>query len=405
MLFWLKHVTDSPSLMGAVAMVSGLGAALLGPIGGAFADRYSRRSIMIACDLISAFAVFSLSLLMWLTPNIHSLSLGGVVAVSIIVAATNSFFNPAISASTADLVPKERVAGANSMLQASLRLATLLGLGIGGVLFRVLGAPLALLIDGVTYLISAFSKCFITIPQIVTPKCNASTTRARELVRDIHEGLRYVRANIGLTQVLFAATLFNLFMAPILGLFPFYVEDYLKLRPDWYGYLLATYGLGTLVGYLLAGALRVSGKARAVLLLSFMVFASVLYGLLGLFKTPSVIAGIVLSIGIVSSFINVSIITVLQITTPSELRGRVFGLLSTITACLLPIGMGMAGTAAALVGKNISLIYVLCGCCMAIVTLFASTRIGVRNYLSIGQDQASQAVLLNSQVKETAAAR
>jgi MFS transporter, DHA3 family, macrolide efflux protein len=388
-----------------VAMISGLGAALLGPIGGAFADRYSRRSIMIVCDLISAFAVLSLSLLMWLTPDIHSSSLSGVVAVSIVVAATNSFFNPAISASTADLVPKERVAGANSMLQASLRLATLLGLGIGGVLFRVLGAPIALLIDGGTYLFSAFSKCFITIPQIVKPTSGVSSARAIEVVRDIREGFCYVRANTGLTQVLFAATLFNLFMAPILGLFPFYVEDYLKLRPDWYGYLLATYGGGTLVGYLLAGTVRVSGKARAVLLLSFMVFASVLYGLLGLFKTPSVIAGIVLSIGIVSSFINVSIITVLQLTTPSEIRGRVFGLLSTITACLLPIGMGMAGAAAALVGKNISMIYVLCGCCMAIVTLFASSRTGVRNYLSIGQDQVSEGVLLNPQVKETAAAR
>lgn len=405
MLFWLKHVTDSPSLMGTVAMISGLIAALLGPIGGAFADRYSRRSIMILCDLISAFAVLSLSLLMWLTPSVHTLSLGGVFAVSIVVAATNSFFNPAISASTADLAPKDRVASANSMLQASLRLATLLGLGIGGVLFRVLGAPLALLIDGITYLVSAFTKCFITIPQTLTTRSGVWNSRAKELVGEIREGLDYVRANQGLMQLLLVATVFNLFMAPILGLFPFYVEDYLKLSPDWYGYLLSTYGVGTLIGYFLAGTIKISGKNRAVWLLSFMVSASVLYGLLGLFRTPLAIGGIVLSIGAVSSFINVSIITVLQITTPSEIRGRIFGLLSTITACLLPIGMGMAGAAAALAGKKISVIYVFCGCCMATVTVIASTLRGVRDYLSIGQDQASKEASLNAQVEETADAK
>src|SRR5215472_16885636 len=100
-------------------------------------------------------------------------------------------------------------------------------------------------------------------------------------------------------------------MAPILGLFPFYVEDYLRLASDWYGYLLAAYGIGALAGYLLAGTLRVSGRSRAAWLLSFMVSASALYGALGLFRSAAVVGAIIFTIGVLSSFINVSIITVL----------------------------------------------------------------------------------------------
>ena len=404
MLFWLKHVTGSPGLMGSVAMVAGLCAAVLGPIGGAFADRYSRRSIMIICDLVSGSAVLCLALLIWLTRT-GGFSLGGVVAVSIVVAAANSFFQPAISASTADLVPKEKVAGANSTLQASLRLATLVGLSIGGVLFRILGAPLALTIDGITYLISAFSKYFIAIPQTFKASSPGWGNRSKEVFSQIGEGLNYVRSNRGLTQLLIVATIFNLFMAPILGLFPFYVEDCLKLPSDWYGYLLAAYGVGALSGYLLAGTLKTLRRARAAWLLSFMVAASALYGALGLFRSSAVIGAIIFTIGALSSFINVSIITVLQIATPSQIRGRVFGLLTTITACLQPVGMGMAGAGASLAGKNIGIIYVLCGCCMAIVTLVAASLRDIREYLSIGREEAAQVSLQPSEATESAAAR
>ena len=70
MLFWIKHATESPALMGGMTMTSGLVGVLLSPVGGAFADRYSRRFIIIICDLISGLAVFSLSFWMWLRPRL-----------------------------------------------------------------------------------------------------------------------------------------------------------------------------------------------------------------------------------------------------------------------------------------------------------------------------------------------
>ena len=406
-LFWLKHATESPTLMGVMAMISGLAAVVVGPIAGAFADRYSRRSIIIICDLLSGAIVLSLSLLMLFEESARALCLIGVFFVSTLVSVLHSFFMPAINASTADLVPKEKVAGANSMLQASTKLSSLVGMGIGGMLFRVLGAPLVLLIDGITYIFSGISELFITIPQTLPENNGQVGARANQLKQEILEGLRYVRTNTGLSQLLMIAMGLNFFMAPILGLFPFYVEDHLKLHAGWYGYLLALYGVGNLLGFVLAGTIKVSGKSRAPVVVGFMLLASVLTGLLGVVNTPGMAASVVIGIGASSGFMNVNIWTILQITTPSEIRGRVFGLLATMSACLLPIGMGLAGVAASLVGKNISLIYFVCGACMIGVTLLASVLVEFRNYMAFEPEKTEkepEVVSLDQGMREVAGA-
>jgi len=398
MLFWLKHTTESPALMGLLSMLSGLVTVLLGPVGGAVADRNSRRSIIIICDLISGLAVISLSLFMWLTPTAQEWNIAWVFTGSILLSAVNSFFRPAISASTADLVPKEKVTSANSMLQASIQISTLVGRGVGGILFRLLGAPLVLLIDGATYLFSAFSECFMTIPQTLAGRNGDWRARAREFKREIWDGIGYVGANAGLTQLLLIATCLNFFMAPILGLFPFYVEDHLKLHPDWFGYLLAIYGAGHLAGYLLAGIVTVPGRTRAGLFLALMLSESVLYGLLGVAQTPVTVATVIIGCGATSGFMNVNLLTILQVTTPSDIRGRVFGLLATISACLLPIGMGLAGAAASLIGKKISLIYIFCGASMAVVTLVASLLSELTRYLAYEPNDLPGAISFGQRV-------
>jgi MFS transporter, DHA3 family, macrolide efflux protein len=404
MLFWLKHATESPSLMGVTAMVAGLAAVLVGPIAGAFADRYSRRSIIIVCDLINGVAVISLAALMFFGESAQWLCLAAVFVVSTLVSVAHGFFTPAINASTGDLVPKEKVAGANSMLQASARLSSLVGLGIGGMLFRILGAPLVLLIDGITYLFSAISACFITIPQRFADKDDPVGAPAKNLKAEIMEGLSYVRANRGLTQLLSVAMGVNFLMAPILGLFPFYVEDHLKLDAGWYGYLLTIYGAGNLLGFVIAGTVKVTGKSRAPMIIGFMLFASVLYGLLGVASTPGAVAAIVIGIGASGGFMNVNIWTILQVTTPSEIRGRVFGLLATLSACLLPIGMGLAGAAASLAGKNISVIYFFCGGCMIAVTVVASLLVEFRKYLSFETAEEPEVVSIDQGVTGAAGA-
>jgi len=167
-------------------------------------------------------------------------------------------------------------------------------------------------------------------------------------------------------------------------LLPFYVEDFLRVKADWYGFIMAAYGVGSLTGYVSAGALRLSGKAGGRLNLITLIFAqSVGFVLLGMLRDPY--AALVLAAlgGFGSGIVIVNITTILQLTTPGQMRGRVFGLLGTIAGGLVPMAMGLSGVVADLLDRNIPLIYVICGTCTAAVAVAASLSRPFREYLRL----------------------
>jgi MFS family permease len=79
MVFWIKHATESATFMGLLLMLSNLPAVILGPIAGTFADRHSRRCIIIFCDLINGIAVLSLAALMFFVPRSIGMAITGIL--------------------------------------------------------------------------------------------------------------------------------------------------------------------------------------------------------------------------------------------------------------------------------------------------------------------------------------
>ncbi|UCD17609.1 MAG: MFS transporter [Candidatus Zixiibacteriota bacterium] len=389
MMFWVKHVTGSASLMGLLMMLAMIPGVLLGPIGGTIADRYSRRRIIIFSDIICGIAVLSLATLLFYRPGDGSFAIVWLFTVSIVIGIVGGFFRPAISAAIPDLVPRDKVAAANSLNQSSVQVSSLLGQGAGGVLFRIFGAPLLFLADGLTYLFSAFSESFIDIPQVIPEKGSGWKAVLRDFWRDTKEGFNYVWQNRGMRTVFFTSTLLNFLVSPVAVLFPFYVEDYLQAPADWYGFLIASIGVGSLIGYAAAGALKVSGRTRSVLLIVFLIFLGLAFCALGLSKAPVLSLGITLLLGALSGAININIITILQLTTPSKIRGRVFGLLGTIVGGLMPIGMGLAGVVAELLDNNVALIFIVCGLAMALVNVAMAFNRNFREFLACEVDESN----------------
>jgi len=382
LLFWLKHTTGSASLMGLIMMLSSIPALLLAPVGGAIADRHSRRRIIIFCDVLAGVMVLSLAFLLLLLPEATGLAVVWLFVVSISLATIASFFGPAIAAAVPDLVPRERLVGANSMGQFSEQFSLFLGQGLGGTLFRVFGAPLLFLFDGLTFLFSAVSESFITIPQ---PQRQASVDwreRLRQFRRDLAEGLRYVWQTAGLKGLVLISAFNNFFSVPILLLLPFYIEDHLKAPVDWYGFLLAGFGVGSLLGYLFAGISKFAGKRRARMMIAAMLLDAGLYGLLALVHRPAEALALAVLSGAAGGFFVVNTTALLQLTTPSEIRGRLFGLLSTISGSLTPIALGLSGLVADLTGKNIPLIYLGCSAMLLLLAATAAGRRQIRDFLA-----------------------
>jgi len=180
----------------------------------------------------------------------------------------------------------------------------------------------------------------------------------------------------------------NFLLAPFGVLLPFYVEDHLHARPDWFGFLIAAFGLGALLGYGIAGSLRLSGRGRAMIVILFLFLASLGFVAAGLVLIPVVALICFLLIGAFTGVVNINIMTTLQLTTPSEIRGRVFGLLGTLSSGLTPIGMGLAGLITDAIDHNVPLIYIISGAASAAVTLGMALDRHFREYLAFTPEDA-----------------
>lgn len=381
-LFWIKHATDSATLVGILMMLSALPTILFSPIGGAFADRHSRRKILIFSNLINALALLTLAILTLLAPEQSNLILAWLFVVSILVGIVTTFFNPAFTASIPDLVPSERIMTANSLGQMTYQLAVFFGQGIGGALFRILGAPVLFLINAGTYLFGFISNTFIKIPQVIPETSGSIKSEMGKFRDDILEGLHYVWQRRGLRNLVLVSATITFFIMPIITLMPFFVEDTLKASTDWYGYIVAADGFGSMLGYVLAGTVKIDGKARGRLIISFMLLEAVGYGILAMSKTPVMVMALASLGGLVGGFITINITTLVQVNTPQEIRGRVFGLLATISGAAAPIAMGLSGIVADLLDQNIPLVYLLCSVIMTALMVTISMNREFRAYLS-----------------------
>jgi DHA3 family macrolide efflux protein-like MFS transporter len=383
MIFWIKRQTDSASLLGLGMMSQWVPAILLGPFGGTLADRMSRRQILILADVVRGLAAIALAGLVILVPGRSGTILFGLLVLSAIMGVCDAFFRPAISASIPDLVPGEEVARANSLNRVALDVSTFLGQGTGGVLFRIIGPGVLFFVDGVTYLFSALAESLIRLPP-PPPILKQATWReaGADFWRELKIGLRYVGQRRGLRYLFYVSPLDSFFMITIVVLLPFFVEDFLHVKPDWYGFLVAAFGGGSFTGSILAGATNITGRRRMVAYLLCAVGFGASAILFGLVDSPWTAMAVLFVAGTMGGFNTIHALSLAQLSTPPELRGRVLGLFETLGLSTMPIAAGTAGIVADLLHRNIPLVYFGCGVALIAVAIFQALSGEVREFLA-----------------------
>ncbi|MDD5091000.1 MAG: hypothetical protein PHQ23_08790, partial [Candidatus Wallbacteria bacterium] len=93
--------------------------------------------------------------------------------------------------------------------------------------------------------------------------------------------------------------------------------------------------------------------------------------------------------GAMNGFININIITIVQLSTPGAFRGRVFGLLGTLCGGIAPIAMGLGGLAADLLNQNIPLLFMCCGGTAAVLSFSLAFDRSTREFLAWEQPSPS----------------
>lgn len=382
MMYWSMQATGSATVLGLLGLAGALPAVLLGPVAGTVADRHSRRGIIVLADVVRGLGVLSVAALLVSQPDATPVILGALFALAALSGAAGAVFRPAIGAAIPDLVPPGSVAAANSLRQVSVQASGFLGQAVGGVLFRVLGAPLLFFVDGVSFLFSAGSELFIRIPQRLPERARSWGEAFRVYRAETLSGLRYVWIRPGMRVFVLTASGLNFLFVPVFVLLPFYVSGQLGRQADWYGFLLASLSAGGLLGMAAAGTLRLEGTRRSGVLATALAGMGVLIALLGSVRTPLPALVVCFLMGVAAALVNVFVVTLLQLTTPTEMRGRVMGLAMALSQAAMPTGMAVAGIVGDLTGKDIPLIYHVCGGSAALLAAGAMTRPAFRRFLA-----------------------
>jgi hypothetical protein len=314
--------------------------------GGAFADRFGRRPVMLAADVARCLTQGGLA---------AALALGHprlwLFAVAALVVGTgNAFFQPALSGLPVDLAPAGRLGDVNALLGAAQPAAQIAGPALAGILIAAASPAAAIAADAASYAVSAVALAMLRSPAAVRTFPCGERPAARSLPRELADGWAEFAARDWIWVPTVQFTLFNLFTwGPYLVLGPVLARDYLGGARAW-GAILACYGGGAILGGLLALGRR-PRRPLAVANLATLGFPLPPLALALHLPAAAVAAGALLA-GLGSAFGSAFEATVAQRLVPPRVLSRV-GAFNMVGAFAFgPVAFIAAGPAAAAVGPG-----------------------------------------------------
>jgi MFS family permease len=336
-----------PFEMALLVVAASLATLLVGLVAGAWVDRLRRRPLLIWADALRALLLLSI-------PAAYLadvLTFEQLYVVMFFESCLGSVFSAAYPAYVPSLIGVDRVVEGNSKLATSDSIAEIGGPGLAGALVQVIGAPFAILVDAISFAVSAVSLMLIRTHEPARPPRNLASPIRGEIV----EGLRTVRRH----RVLFPMALRSV-VAHVAGsfygvLYTIYLIEELHLEPFLLGVVISAGGVGALVGSLFASrVIRRLGLGPALIWTA--VGASALGILTPLAQGPILIAFLMVFIpqlvgdGL-QTIESVAETSLIQGVVPDRVLGRVNATLETFShGIAYPIGALLAAALAGVIG-------------------------------------------------------
>jgi hypothetical protein len=340
-LLWWAGQHGGTSLLVAVAVCGIVPLVALSPVGGWAADRYDRRRLMVAADIlrVSTSGLLAVAML-WGTPPVAL-----VCALVALTAVGTAAFDPTYAATVPTLVPEEDRPAANGLNLANSAAGGLVGPILGGLLLAALGIGGVLVVNAATF---AWSALCVLAARIPAAPATLVTEPSPAAVAGSEPGpVRAVLADRQLRRLVALAATLNLVAAPVPLLIVSLADVRLGVGVQVYALLEAVLSAGVLVGALTAGMLAARKHAMAVSMLA-------LGGCLAsLGLVPLAGAFVALGLcGVSIAVANTALITIFQNSVAPEVQGRVFGVVGAMAEGLRPLGLLLAGPLLAFAGVS-----------------------------------------------------
>jgi DHA3 family tetracycline resistance protein-like MFS transporter len=341
-------LSNTPTALSIVGLAWTLPMVLFLLIGGVLSDRFDRRLVLIAADVLRFVAITAIGLLS-LTSSIELWHLIALVAV---YGVGEALFGPAFGAIVPDLVPQELLLEANSLEQFVRPMAwRLVGPALGGFLIHVFDVGTAFLIDASTFAVSA--GCLLAMRSI--PRTTDRTGQG-SMWREIKQGFGFVRSQTWLWATLGAASVSLLFFwGPLEVLLPFIVRNKLDGGADDLGLVFAFGGAGSVIA---AGAMAQLGLPRKHVAFMYSCWALAV-ALVGTYALAATLEQAMIISFLEAGLASAGLVvwgTMMHRLVPSELQGRVHSADWLVSIGLVPLSFGLTGPIAGALGSEATLL-------------------------------------------------
>jgi predicted MFS family arabinose efflux permease len=329
---WLVYkLSNSSVYLGLDAFLGQIPIFLFSLFGGVFADRRSRRHLLLISQLVQMACAFLLA----------GLVMSGLVRVwhiwclSFIVGLVQSFGGPAYSALVPTLVSREDLRNAIALNSIQFNLARVVGPMLGGIALNKLGAAWCFALNGLSFV--AVIVSLLMIRTRFVPEKTADS-----VIRSMQEGIRFIRRRDGMTSLVALAFFLTLLSYPLITFLPVMARDVLHGGSNTFTLLLCLSGAGSVTGALLvAGIQDRIGQAKHALLI--MVVLGTLLAGFGLSRNLALSAALVFGAGAALMIVFASNSSLVQLHITDAMRGRVMSVYNVAFRGGMPFGSLLSG--------------------------------------------------------------
>ena len=340
---FVLDVTGRADIFATVLAVSSI-PVLFAPIGGAIADRFDRKILMVLMDVANAIIALLLFLVVGTSESI--LLIGILIFILAIV---GSFDTPVVGASIPLLVEEDQLEKINGLSNGILQLSNVVAPILGGVFYGLLGAKMLIASSVFFFVAAAIIESFLKIP--FEKREQSSGTMVQTLLGDLKDGFREVKNNQVILKAIIVAAAINFVLTSffIVGL-PVILRMTLQVSDTMYGIGMGAFSLASIIGAIFAGPLTKNVKFNnfyRVFTLSGILLLIMNFLLLFITANPSigfiVIVIIEMIIGVMLSAISIYLITLVQRITLKENLGKVMATIIAVSQCAVPLGQLLMG--------------------------------------------------------------
>jgi MFS family permease len=356
-LSWLVlELTNSPFRLGLVSALQFGPVLLFSAVAGVVVDRTPKRRLVLATQMALMLPAFALAALTWTgwVRYWHVATLAGVIGL------VNALDMPSRQSFLVEMVGREDLLNGIALNSATFNSARIVGPALGGLLIARYGTAVAFLLNALSFLAVVFNLAAIRAGSEARPR------RGTTIREEFLDGVRYATRTPMVALILGLVFSVSTFAMNHGVLVPLFAREVLHEGVHVFGLLMASLGVGAVTG---AIALALLGGGRPPLMAVVGPGFGVALGIIALaFVRNFALAAVVLFlVGVMQIVFQNGSNTIVQVTVPDELRGRVMGVYMMVFAGATPVGASLIGIiaegggvpAACLVGGGLALVGVL----------------------------------------------